>query len=83
MVSSAPVSRFDIGEEAEIENGQHDHRDQRGGLPQTAPELLDFAFHTPTATDLLNLKIVGFSCLLAVAMMMTAFVIAAGLLRLF
>lgn len=83
LVSSAPVSRFDIGEEPEAEDGQHGHSDHRGDMLQKPPEMLDFTFHKPTAADIFNLKIVGFSCLLAVAMMMAAFVFAAGLLSLF
>ena len=82
MASPAPASHVEIVTERDVDSRQRRRRNRRIKPPEERSKLLDFTFHTPTAADILNLKVVGFSCLVAVAMMVVAFSIAAGLLRL-
>ncbi len=77
------ASRFDHSEEFGDADLPRKREQGHRGKSAIAAKQFDFAFHAPTETDILNLKIVGFSLLMATAMMMLGFTIAAGILKLF
>lgn len=77
------ASRFDHSEESDVADMPREREQGQRGKSVIAAKQFDFAFHALTETDILNLKIVGFSLLMAAAMMMLGFTIAAGILKLF
>lgn len=87
LASPAPISRFDHPADGPSRRpvdraaGRADRKPKR--RRKDMPGLVDFGFHPPSEDDVLHLKIVGFSVLMAVGTMIAGFAIAGGLLKVF